>query len=69
MIKSTSLSFFTAIFLAFSGALAEELMVMRRHVTTELYIYRLYTCIEIAYVFDTCEIDFLYNKCTIIVYE
>ena len=38
MTTSTSLPFFTAIFLAFSGALVEELMVMCRHVTTELAI-------------------------------
>ena len=38
MTTSASLTFFTAIFLALSGALAEELMVMCRHVTTELYI-------------------------------
>ena len=36
MLRSTSLTFFTAIFLAFNGALAEELMVFCRHVTTEL---------------------------------
>ena len=35
----TSLTFFTAIFLAFSGALAEELLIFCRHVRTELYIY------------------------------
>ena len=40
MQTSTSLTFFTAIFLAFSGALAEELMIFCRHVRTELYIYR-----------------------------
>ena len=39
MLTSTSLTFFTAIFLAFSGALAEELMILCRNVTTELYIY------------------------------
>ena len=32
---STSLTFFTAIFVAFSGALAEELMIFFRHVRTE----------------------------------
>ena len=37
MQTSTSLTFFTAIFLAFSGALAEEVMAFCRHVTTELY--------------------------------
>ena len=38
MLTSMSLTFFTAIFLAFTGALAEELMIFCRHVTTELYI-------------------------------
>ena len=38
MQTSTSLTFFTAIFVAFSGALAEELMIFCRHVRTELYI-------------------------------
>ena len=42
MLTSTSLTFFTAIFLAFRGSLAEVLMVMCRHVTTELHIYNLY---------------------------
>ena len=36
MLTSTSLTFFTAIFVAFSGALAEELMIFCRHVRTEL---------------------------------
>ena len=35
MLRSTSLSFVTAIFLAFSGTLAEELMILCRSVTTE----------------------------------
>ena len=39
MQPSTSLTFFTAIFVAFSDALAEELMIFCRHVRTELYIY------------------------------
>ena len=39
MQTSTSLTFFTAIFVTFSGALAEELMILCRHVRTELYIY------------------------------
>ena len=39
MRTSTSLTFFTAIFVALSGALAEELMIFCRHVRTELYIY------------------------------
>ena len=39
MQTSTSLTIFTAIFVAFSGALAEELMIFCRHVRTELYIY------------------------------
>ena len=39
MQSSTSLTFFTAISVAFSGALAEELMIFCRHVRTELYIY------------------------------
>ena len=39
MQTSTSLTFFTAISVAFSGALAEELMIFCRHVRTELYIY------------------------------
>ena len=39
MLILTSLTFFTAIFLAFRGSLAEVLMLMCRHVTTELYIY------------------------------
>ena len=34
----TSLTFFTAIFVALGGALAEELMICCRHVRTELYI-------------------------------
>ena len=38
MQTSTSLSFFTAIFVAFSDALAEELMIFCRRVRTELYI-------------------------------
>ena len=38
MQTSTSLTFFTAIFVAFSGALAEELLIFYRHVRTELYI-------------------------------
>ena len=38
MQTSTSLTFFTAIFSAFSGALAEELVIFCRHVRTELYI-------------------------------
>ena len=37
MQTSTPLTFFTAIFLAFSGMLAEELMILCRSVTTELY--------------------------------
>ena len=37
MQTSTSLTFFTAVFVAFSGALAEELMLFCRHVRTELY--------------------------------
>ena len=37
MQTSTSLTFFTAIFVAFSGALAEELMMFCRDVRTELY--------------------------------
>ena len=41
MQTSTSLTFFTAIFVALGGALAEELMICCRHVRTELYIYRL----------------------------
>ena len=39
MQTSTSLTFFTAIFVALGGALAEELMICCRHVRTELYIY------------------------------
>ena len=39
MQTSTSLTFFTAIFVALGGALAEELMICCRHVGTELYIY------------------------------
>ena len=38
MQTSTSLTFFTAIFIALGGALAEELMICCRHVRTELYI-------------------------------
>ena len=41
MQTSTSLSFFTAIFVTLGGALAEELIICCRHVRTELYIYRL----------------------------
>ena len=37
MHTSTSLTFYTAIFAAFSGVLAEELMIFCRHVRTELY--------------------------------
>ena len=36
---STSLTFFTAIFVAFSATLAEELVAMCRHVRTDLYRY------------------------------
>ena len=39
MQTSTSLTLFTAIFVAFSGALAEELMIFCLHVRTELYRY------------------------------
>ena len=39
MQTTTSLPFFTAIFVALGGALAEELMICGRHVITELYIY------------------------------
>ena len=39
MQTKTSLTFFTAIFVALGGALAEELMICCRHVRTELYIY------------------------------
>ena len=39
MQTSTSLTLFTAIFVAFSGALADELTILCRHVRTELYIY------------------------------
>ena len=39
MHTSTSLPFFTAIFVALGGALAEELMICCRHVRTELDIY------------------------------
>ena len=38
MLTSTSLSFFTAFFIAFCGALMEVLMVICRYVTTELYV-------------------------------
>ncbi len=38
MQTSTSLTFFTAIFVPLGGALAEELMICCRHVRTELYI-------------------------------
>ena len=38
MQTSTSLTFFTTIFVAFSGVLVEELMILCRHVRTELYI-------------------------------
>ncbi len=38
MQTSTSLTFFPAIFVAFRGALAKELMIFCRHVRTELYI-------------------------------
>ena len=37
MQTSTSLTFFIAIFVAFSGALVEELMIFCWHVRTELY--------------------------------
>ena len=49
MQTSTSLSFFTAIFVALGGALSEELMICYRHVITELYIYRL---VVLVYVYD-----------------
>ena len=39
MQTSTSLTFFTATFIALGGALAEELMICCRHVGTELYRY------------------------------
>ena len=39
MQTSTSLTFFTGMFVALGGALAEELMICCRHVRTELYIY------------------------------
>ena len=35
MQTSTSITFFTAIFVALGGALAEELIICCRHVTTE----------------------------------
>ena len=38
MQTSTSLTFFTAIFVAFRGSLADELMICCRHIRTELYI-------------------------------
>ena len=38
MPTTTPLTFFTAIFLAFSGSLAKELMILCWHVTTELYL-------------------------------
>ncbi len=38
MQTTTSLTFFTAIFVALGGALAKELMICCRHVRTELYI-------------------------------
>ena len=51
MQTTTSLPFFTAIFVALGGALAEKLMICCRHVRTELYIdytllivYRLSSC-------------------------
>ena len=37
MQTTTSLTFFTAMFVALGGALAEELMICCRHVRTELY--------------------------------
>ena len=39
MLTSTALSFVTAIFFVFCGALAEELIIFCRDVTTELYRY------------------------------
>ena len=38
MLTITSLTFFIAIFVALGGALAMELMIVCRHVNTELYI-------------------------------
>ena len=38
MMTRTSLTFFTAIFVALGGALEEALMIVCRHVGTELYI-------------------------------
>ena len=52
MQTSTSLTFFTAIGLAFSGALTEELMVFCWHVRTELYIYRYYKRLNSAWGVD-----------------
>ena len=43
MQTTMSLTFFTTIFVAFSGALAEELMIFCRHVRTELYIIDIMT--------------------------
>ena len=44
ILTTTSLRFFTAIFLAFHGSLAEVLIVMCRHVTTELYTDEVFNC-------------------------
>ena len=51
MLTSTSLPFFTSIFLAFHGSLAEVLLVMCRHVTIELYniLFYIDICNAIAY--------------------
>ena len=54
--QRTKLTFFKAIFVAFSGTLAEELMIVCRHVRTELYIYIFYfKCVYITFnLFKVC---------------
>ena len=68
MQTSTSLTFFTAIFVALGGALAEELMIYCRHVRTELYIYiyRLYIYIYIYTFMSTRVPVFCHSDATIL---
>ena len=64
MQTSTSPTFFTPIFVVFSGALAEELMIFCRHVRTELYIYNniLYIYIYVRQPHQTVDM----SRCTIL---
>ena len=53
MQTTTSLTFFTAIFVALGGALAKELMICCRHVRTELYSIQMVN--SMMYLFITME--------------